>query len=45
MKYMLIPFMLIACGDKEEDSASPEVEEVEEEQEQENEDTASEEAG
>ena len=28
MKYMLIPFMLIACGDKEEDSASSEAQEA-----------------
>ena len=35
MKYMLLPFMLLACWDKEEDPASSEAEEVVEEQEQE----------
>ena len=35
MKYMLIPHMLVACGDKEEDSASPDTEASVEEQSQE----------
>ena len=42
MKYMLIPLMLIACGDKEEDSASPDTEAAVEEQSQENEEQSSE---
>ena len=42
MKYLLLPLMLIACGDKEvEDTSKEEVEETQEEQE-ESEDTSSE---